>query len=199
MSATHQIERDHFTFGVTPVCKRCKYVTSTSVVRGEPRPQPCANSWCNVAYTCVYVDVIIIATLQPSSACFFKTCLSCASLWQLVPVQYSSSSSLHCLIRLPLDGFPSYGVQLMIRDVHRASHILLIHPVQNYSCLLTSDTTFYLFSYPDDPCLSPYVMFNKRLSIFIYKAASLLMICLSADYPRLRVVCHFILHKVFIL
>ena len=34
MSAAHQIPRDNYILGVTPVCKQCKYITATSFVHG---------------------------------------------------------------------------------------------------------------------------------------------------------------------
>ena len=41
--------------------------------------------------------------LEKASACCFHICLSCANLCRMVAFQYSSCSSLHRLIGLPLD------------------------------------------------------------------------------------------------
>ena len=55
-----------------------------------------------------------------ASPCCFHTCLSCS---MMAFFHYLSSSSLHRLVGLPLDRFPLYGFQVVIRDDHRLSRI----------------------------------------------------------------------------
>ena len=50
---------------------------------------------------------------------------------------YLSSSSLHFLAGLLLDRFPSYGLQVVIRNVHRLYRVILMYPTQVHFCLLT--------------------------------------------------------------
>ena len=75
------------------------------------------------------------------SACCFPICLSCAILCQMVPFQYSSSSSLHRLADLPLGVFLSQGFQVVIRSVHRLFRILLTCPVLIHFRLLVCSVT----------------------------------------------------------
>ena len=72
-----------------------------------------------------------------ASACCFHFCLYCAIFCQMVPFHYLSSSSLHFLAGLLLDRFPSYGLHVVIRNVHRLYCVILKYPTQVHFCLLT--------------------------------------------------------------
>ena len=72
-----------------------------------------------------------------ASACCLQTTLSCAILCHIVSLQYLSRSSLHRLAGLPCRLFLSYGLQLVIREVHRSSLRRLICPAQDHFIFLT--------------------------------------------------------------
>ena len=65
-----------------------------------------------VPHHSIYFMLDTIAKMQlkrvsaKASACCFQICLCCTLFCQTVPLQYSSSSCLHHLAGLTLDGFP---------------------------------------------------------------------------------------------
>ena len=109
-----------------------------------------------------------------ASACRLQVSLSCAVLYQMVPLQYFSRSSLHLLGGLPCHLFLSYGLQVVTRDIHRSSLRRLICPAQDHFIFLSLLINLYLLllSFPDpDVGLSiPYVMLSILLSIWSWRA-----------------------------
>ena len=72
-----------------------------------------------------------------ASTCRLQITLSCAVLRHIVSLQYLSRSSLHRLAGLPCCIFSSYGLQVVIREVHRSSLRRLICPAQDHFIFLT--------------------------------------------------------------
>ena len=66
-----------------------------------------------------------------------KITLSCAVLCHIVSPQYLSRSSLHRLAGFPSRLFLSYGLQVVTRDVYRASLRRLMCPAQDNLIFLT--------------------------------------------------------------
>ena len=75
--------------------------------------------------------------LAKASACRLQITLSCAVLRHIVSIQYLSRSSLHRLTGVPCRIFLSYGLQVVIREVHRSSFRRLICPAQDHFIFLT--------------------------------------------------------------
>ena len=72
-----------------------------------------------------------------ASACRLQITLSCAVLRHIVSLQYLSRSSLHRLAGLSCRIFSSYGLQVVIGEVHRSSLRRLICPAQDHFIFLT--------------------------------------------------------------
>ena len=113
-----------------------------------------------------------------ASACGFHLSVSCAIFSQMVPFQYSSSSSLQRLAGIPLGVFLSYVFQVVIGSVHPLSRILLMCPAQLHIRFLTC-----LCRVGDLGLFScPHVMFNILLSIFVCAAGSLFFAYLESAH-----------------
>ena len=88
---------------------------------------------------------------RPQHAVSKLPCLVLSS--DIVSLQYSSRSSLHCLAGFPCRLFLSYGLQVVTREVHRLSLRRLICPAQDHFIFLAvyiiSMTFFYLCPLPD--------------------------------------------------
>ena len=109
-----------------------------------------------------------------ASACCFHICLSCAILCQMVPFQYSSSSSLHRLAGLPLCHFVKFpggdtrcpSVISYPADVPCPGPLPASGLVTSVCDLVFSLSQMFVF-------LSRYKIFNVILSIFVFAAANL--------------------------
>ena len=110
-----------------------------------------------------------------ATACRLQITLSCAVLCHIVSLQYLSRSSLHRLAGLPCRLFFSYGLQVVIREVHRSSLRRLICPAQDHFIFLTVliiYMTFVLSLTQMLVFLSLYVMLSILLSMLVCAAAS---------------------------
>ena len=125
-----------------------------------------------------------------ATACRLQIAMYCDVLCHIVSVQYLSRSSLHRLAGLPCRLFVSYGIQVVIRIVHRSSLKRLICPAQDnfiFLTLLSISMTFVLPLIQMLVFLSLYAMLSILLSILVCAAASLFSVCLvsvqvSASY-----------------
>ena len=72
-----------------------------------------------------------------ASACRLQVSLSCAVVLPDPVATILSSSSLHRLAGLPCGVFLSYGLHVVIREVHRSSLWRLICPAQDHFILFT--------------------------------------------------------------
>ena len=127
-----------------------------------------------------------------ASACRLQIALSCAVLCHIVSLQYLSRSSLHRLAGLHCRMFLSYGLQVVIREVHRLSLRRVICPAQHHFICLTVYIifmTFVLSLIQMLVLLSLYVMLSIRLSILVWASASLFCVCFG-QCPGLCTICH---------
>ena len=116
-----------------------------------------------------------------ASACRLQITLSCAVPRHIVSLQYLSRSSLHRLAGLPCRIFLSYGLQVVIREVHRLSLRRLICPAQDHFIFLTVliiSMTFVLSLTQMLIFLYLYVMLSILLAMLVCAAASLFCACL---------------------
>ena len=117
-----------------------------------------------------------------ASACRLQVSLSCAVLCQIVSIQYLSRSSLHRLAGLPCRLFLSYGLQVVIHEVHQSSLKRLICPEADqyhfiFFTLLIISMTFVFSLTQMLVFLSLYVMLSILISILVCAAASLFCTC----------------------
>ena len=122
-----------------------------------------------------------------ASACRLQITLSCAVLRHIVSLQYLSRSSLHRLAGLPCRIFSSYGLQVVIREVHRSSLRRLICPAQDHFIFLTVliiSMSFVLFLTQMLIFLHLYVMLSILLAM-LGLCGRKFVLCLFGQCPGL--------------
>ena len=133
-----------------------------------------------------------------ASACRLQITLSCAVLRHIVSLQYLSRSSLHRLAGLPCRIFSSYGVQVVIREVHWSSLRRLICPAQDHFIFLTVLIISVFVLSPDpDVALGPsiFVCDVEHTSFHVGLCGRKFVLWLLGQCPGLCTICHSWQHR----